>query len=123
MNIEIIKTKYPKAYSKLEAYIQAQLNNGPSVPGNEEIEKAIRAALGIDTLMSILVSSPQQLRNLFDFFDNYEIFICISSIFSNVWSCNVNDDEIDSSINYISRIKAEDEGFMKGFELLEAKLN
>ena len=62
-------------------------------------------------------------RNLYDFFDENKIFISIiveDNLSFGLYSCKVNNkDVVDSEI---SRMKAEQKGFIKCFEILENQL-
>lgn len=108
MNLELIKTKYPRAFDKMKVWGKQQLIQGVGLP----VE--ITDSFPDEMLLPALVNS----RALLDFFDSYDVFITIKRYTqSNKWSYTINEEQ--PSVAFSERKEAEQTGFFKGFEILE----
>lgn len=105
MNIEVIQTKYPKAFEKMKVWAQKKIVGSLGLP--TELANAIPN----EALLPSLVNS----RSLYDFFDEYSIFILIDKRGKN-WSTNIIG-QMESS-----RIGLENTAFEAAFGILEHKL-
>ena len=66
-----------------------------------------------------------ELRELYDFFDTNEIFILLTMYYNSEFSFDIVKDNVrifESQIKYKTRTKAEEQGFLKCFEILESNL-
>lgn len=120
MNIEIIKSKYPKGYDQLRKYITSLIS--------KEVTSEVLAAFPMDTAIQMTFSNSQSIRSLWDFFDAYEIYMTISYK-DKYWHTSIDNKMISPDgtaiykPTYKIRIEAEEIGFTKCFEILEKKLN
>ena len=114
MNIQIIKSKYPKSYEKLVIWsknIIAQYGG---------MDQTMQNNLPMDNIIeTMVVYNP---RSLYEFFDGLGINVIIN-LDNNKWRYIISETSIivDQTF-YNSRKEAEDAGFLKGFELLEKTL-
>lgn len=133
MNWKEIAEKYPKAWSEFEK------QSGHPVINKEEYSDA-KGDLGwyyndgVHSWMAVWISLP--VRNLYDFFDEHELFIEISlggneraPIFWDILNISLSDVYGEEEMYLAhgdhckSRTEAETEAFEKSFELLEQKLS
>ena len=103
MNLQEIKSKYPKGYRKLFDWI---IQNSITVWEDRYFEE----------------------RCLYDFFDKQGIILDIKFAFTveEIWEYAVkepNGDLITFQVGYITRTEAEESGFMKCFAILEEREN
>jgi len=108
MNKQIIETKYTKSYNLLKQFIIDSMKSS-GVP-----ESTI-ALLPIETIIETTVKMNQ--RFLYDFFDKYDILLCIDNEGVDKWFVN------GLGHGFKSRKSAEEYAFNVGFELLEQKLS
>lgn len=114
MNLEIIKTKYPKAYEKLVVWSKPQLT------ATLGIAPELAEQFTSETL-EIMLPAIAQSRALFDFFDLYNIFLNIQVVMDSDWRWNIGG--TDSTIVFGNRRAAESDGFEWCFKTLEKKLS
>lgn len=98
MNAITIKNKFPKSYNACKDYMIVK----SQFPPDEE------------TMIGVLLYTPRNL--LYDFFDQKKLFINIhgsDTRWKYSWEAN------ESSDPFTSRVFAEHNGFMEGFERLE----
>ena len=124
LNKDIISSKFPLAYNKLVEYIRTIM--GTANPAIKQMDEKLANQL-MDFSSTALFQSKEGIRTLYGLFDQYGIFFHVAPAFSggdtcNKWYCSINDDEIDETIFYPSRVEAESNGFSRCFELLENKL-
>ncbi len=122
MDGKIIKSKYPKAYQFLSDWVLEEVKK-------TNVPKEVLETFPIEKAINGMISNSNGIRSLFDFFDHYEIYFHVAhgwngdvSIKDQTWFCSINDDEIDETIFHSSRLKAEEVGFTRCFELLNEKL-
>lgn len=114
MNKNIIEQKYPKAYQLMRNWII-------DIVKKQGIKEEILAKFPIDVTISGILSI--NVRQLYDFFDKYEILMIIN-LDNNKWRFIICETHIIlDQTNYNSRIEAEQLAFEKCFELLEKKLS
>jgi len=124
MNWENIKTKYPKAWIKLEKYFAISIDQDEEWKFGRLINEWCAAD---DSIYRCAFEN----RTLYDFFDEQGVLITISLYhYSETilgWHYEIGDEDgfcLDdhSSEIYKSRTEAEEKAFGKAFEILENKL-
>lgn len=117
MNWLKIKSLYPKAWEELLKFYHAV-----------QLEINDKNKLGFyftDGVHSVLMFNEINIRELYNFFDSH--FIRLFPIFYNEWGYEIqtdfeiNSDDLMVKDWYESRSEAEQDGFLKAFELLETK--
>ena len=100
MNWNSVKKDTPKAFKKFAKWVDAESK---------------------DILQFELMMILKNERDLYDFFDEMGVFICILPAFSGWdWEVYVDDEWIDSSdIKNENRKEAEEEAFKRAFFILE----
>lgn len=109
LNIEIIRTKYPKAFDKMKAWGKQQLIGTVGIPTD------LADAIPDEMLLPSLVNS----RSLYDFFDTYGINLIVDLNEGHWEYCIGEGGPVDDGKN---RRDTEDRGFTYCFKELETKL-
>lgn len=115
MNVEIIKSRYPKSYSKLVDWSTNLITQTGGLP--KEMIDNLKTRID-EILMPMLTYN---IRSLYDYFDLYNIFLNVQVVQTSDWRWDVNG--VDSTIVYGNRKAAEEKGFLEAFSLLEKELS
>lgn len=115
MNVEILKSKYPKSFEKLKEWSIKQIKSSG-------LSADILSSFPIDIAVSALFRTPQTRRTLYDFFDSYDVIMqCSYDAISKKFGFNVNRSTIVYSEK--ERTDAEETGFTICFSELEKLLS
>lgn len=113
INLELIKTRYPKAFDKMKIWGKDMLTKSVGLP------ITMADSFPDELLLPSLVNS----RALFDFFDNYDIWM-YPYLNESWWDyiIKTKEDVFDSTAGLKTRREVEYLGFEKCFKILEKKL-
>lgn len=121
INKNEIHQKYPLAYKQLEIWMENKIHNSVFNQKSKEEQEIIKGMFSMEMIVSILFSSTDSLRQLYCFFDSFNIYMVTDyRRTDNSWQLEING--LFEVISKTNRIEAEEEGFKRCFEVLNEKL-
>ena len=109
----VTKESHPKGYDLYKAYVKGQVIKNTSRPVPDEILDKI--------ITDNMIMSTQKIvnRSFYDFLDEHHIVVTVSQTQSG-WKWRV-EDTVPMEGMSVTRIQAENDGFIEGFNRLERK--
>lgn len=122
INKKSISRRYPEAYKELELWITKKIESAfPIKKTNTSLDEEVKRAFGADKMIEILFSHPESLRNLYEFFDIYDV--CLGIIgHSTTWTISISMNPPNPEF-YKNRKEAEEAGFAEAFSILNKQLS
>lgn len=117
IDVDGIKGKYPKAYSKLVEWSASAVLAMQKAMMMSDEDIAATPKISDDAVKGMLILNT---RSLYDFFDENRLFITVDYIHESGFLCNIVGLE-DTAITANTRRQAEDAGFDRAFNELENK--